>query len=159
MNWEALGAVGEIVGAVAVIATLGYLAVQMRQNTRALRTSSYHQAVEQGWMANITIADNPELADIMTRGARDLSTLNPEERARFGYAMSNECFSMENALHLYEQGMLHEEAWENVLANGLFLFSQPGVLRFMSRRPGPLAARLHALVNERATTKERESAS
>ena len=30
MNWEAAGAIGEIVGAVAVVATLGYLAIQVR---------------------------------------------------------------------------------------------------------------------------------
>ena len=36
MNWEALGAIGEIVGAIAVVLTLGYLAVQMRQNTRVV---------------------------------------------------------------------------------------------------------------------------
>ncbi len=33
MNWEALGAIAELVGAVGVIATLGYLAIQIRQNT------------------------------------------------------------------------------------------------------------------------------
>jgi hypothetical protein len=30
MNWEALGAIGELVGATAVVATLAYLAVQIR---------------------------------------------------------------------------------------------------------------------------------
>ena len=30
MNWEAAGAIGEIVGALAVVATLGYLAIQVR---------------------------------------------------------------------------------------------------------------------------------
>jgi hypothetical protein len=30
MNWEAIGAIGEIVGAVAVVMTLGYLAMQIR---------------------------------------------------------------------------------------------------------------------------------
>jgi hypothetical protein len=30
MNWEALGAIGEIVGAIAVVVTIGYLAVQIR---------------------------------------------------------------------------------------------------------------------------------
>ena len=30
MNWEALGAVGEIVGALAVVVTLAYLALQVR---------------------------------------------------------------------------------------------------------------------------------
>lgn len=35
MNWEAAGALGEIVGAVAVVATLVFLAIQLRQNTQA----------------------------------------------------------------------------------------------------------------------------
>ena len=35
MNWDALGAIGEIVGAVAVVATLLYLALQIKQNTRS----------------------------------------------------------------------------------------------------------------------------
>ncbi|MFK8049606.1 MAG: hypothetical protein AB8B81_14365 [Halioglobus sp.] len=30
VNWDAIGAVGEILGAIAVVATLGYLAVQVR---------------------------------------------------------------------------------------------------------------------------------
>jgi len=31
MNWEALGAIGETVGAIAVVLALGYLAVKMRE--------------------------------------------------------------------------------------------------------------------------------
>ena len=38
MDWNALGAIGELVGAVAVLITVGYLAVQIRQNTRALES-------------------------------------------------------------------------------------------------------------------------
>ena len=40
MNWEGIGAVGEILGAIAVMITLGYLAVQIRQNARAMNTHS-----------------------------------------------------------------------------------------------------------------------
>ena len=36
MNWEALGAIGETVGAIGVILTLGYLALQIRQNSRQI---------------------------------------------------------------------------------------------------------------------------
>jgi hypothetical protein len=35
MNWEALGAIGEIVGAVAVVVRLGYLAEQTRMSCKA----------------------------------------------------------------------------------------------------------------------------
>ena len=39
MGWEALGALAELLGAVAVLITVGYLAVQMKQNTKALQSS------------------------------------------------------------------------------------------------------------------------
>jgi hypothetical protein len=37
MGWDAIGAIGEFVGGLGVIVTLGYLAVQIRSNTKALR--------------------------------------------------------------------------------------------------------------------------
>jgi hypothetical protein len=40
MNWEAIGAIGEVLGALAVIVTLVYLAVQIRQNTAAALTNT-----------------------------------------------------------------------------------------------------------------------
>ncbi len=40
MNWEALGAIGETLGAVAVLITLGYLAIQVRQSTQAMKASA-----------------------------------------------------------------------------------------------------------------------
>ena len=43
MNWEALGAIGEIVGAVAVILTLGFLAVEIRQSRKVVRRSACQQ--------------------------------------------------------------------------------------------------------------------
>ena len=46
MNWEALSAIGEIVGAGAVLITLIYLAVQMRQNTASVQ-ASIRQAILQ----------------------------------------------------------------------------------------------------------------
>lgn len=43
MNWEAIGAVGEAIGATAVVLTLGYLAMQIR-DTRKLLRANVHQA-------------------------------------------------------------------------------------------------------------------
>ena len=45
MNWEAIGAAGEILGATAVVATLFYLSIQMKQNSSSLnRANDYAQA-------------------------------------------------------------------------------------------------------------------
>ena len=42
MNWDALGAMGEIVGALAVLATLYYLAAQIKMQNRELEKSNDH---------------------------------------------------------------------------------------------------------------------
>jgi len=46
MNWEAIGAIGEIAGAIGVVVTLAYLSVQLRQNTKASRLSAIQAASE-----------------------------------------------------------------------------------------------------------------
>lgn len=40
MNWEIISAVSELVGAVAVIVSLIYLALQVKQNTRIMRAAA-----------------------------------------------------------------------------------------------------------------------
>lgn len=45
MNWDALGAIAELAGAIAVFATLIYLAAQIRQNTASVTTSTYESVL------------------------------------------------------------------------------------------------------------------
>ena len=40
MNWEAMGAVGDLLGAIAVVVSLVYVASQVRSGTQALKTST-----------------------------------------------------------------------------------------------------------------------
>ncbi len=46
MNLESFGNVGEFIGGLAVIATLIYLAVQIRQNTITTRLSTLHASMD-----------------------------------------------------------------------------------------------------------------
>ena len=40
MNWDAIGSIAEVIGALAVLITLAYLAVQVRQNSTQLREAA-----------------------------------------------------------------------------------------------------------------------
>ena len=87
INWDAVGAVGEILGAVAVVVTLVYLAIQLRQNTRALTSSTFH-AVSSSMGQNMEIlASDPALAALLIKAQSGPSALTEEERARFGFVM------------------------------------------------------------------------
>ena len=83
MNWEAIGAIGEILGAVAVVATLGYLAVQIRGSTKATRAGtslSINDALSKILSA---LRSDGEFAEIWYRGLQNLGSLNEVEAVRF----------------------------------------------------------------------------
>lgn len=63
VNWEAIGAVGEILGALAVFASLMYLAAQIRGQSKQARASAFQEigiATAAGWSV---LAQNRELSD------------------------------------------------------------------------------------------------
>jgi hypothetical protein len=46
MNWDAIGAIGEIIGAIAVVSTLFYLAVQIRQSAKVAREQAHYHMLQ-----------------------------------------------------------------------------------------------------------------
>ena len=83
MNWEAIGAVGEILGALGVIITLVYLATQIRQNNRSLLQSNSAQVTERLASLNSRLSTDKEFTELFLRGRADLSKLDAVELERF----------------------------------------------------------------------------
>jgi hypothetical protein len=85
MNWEALGAIGELAGALVVVLTLFYLAVQIKQNTLAVKTSSHHAITDSFNVINGLMASDPRLARIWRLGTLDMSALSEDEQISFSF--------------------------------------------------------------------------
>ena len=66
MNWDAIGAIGEIVGAIAVVATLFYLARQIQQSTRMSRAEMTKDLYLASRSAILDLTSNDKLAEIWT---------------------------------------------------------------------------------------------
>ena len=64
MDWIAVSAIAEIVGAIAVVLTLAYLATQVNHNTQAARRAAAAEAVSAVREANAHLADDPAAAAI-----------------------------------------------------------------------------------------------
>lgn len=86
MNWDAIGAVGETLGAVAVLVTLIFLIVQLRQNTKAIEAESARANFEQGTTWMYKIIQDPKLAELYREGLAD-SLDNQDDRVRFHLLM------------------------------------------------------------------------
>ena len=134
MNWEAIGAIGEIVGAVAVIATLGYLALQMRQNTRSVRASMFQSLVEQMVNFDRSFTENPELARTYLEGVEDLDGLSEANRAWMAFTLFSH-FQIFQSMFYQRQLFRNEpdywESWRKII---LMYYGLPGVKRWWQLR-------------------------
>jgi hypothetical protein len=123
-----LGALGEFVGAIAVVATLAYLAIQIRQNTHSMEESrrlalaqTYQiradalqqmlvQASESEYIGPIitklTVAGYPEYV-------ASLEQLTPEERGRFRQWQIAQQTHWDNMYYQYQQGFLDDEYYRD----------------------------------------------
>ena len=81
MNWDAIVAVVELVGVIAVIASLVYLAVQVKQSTAVARAAMVHATSELWASYGQMLASDGELADIYLRGING-EQLSPVETFR-----------------------------------------------------------------------------
>ena len=85
MTFQDLGGIGEFIGGIGVIATLLYLAAQIRTNTRSVRSSNHQDVQRGGRELMLAIAQDPELSRIWAAGVRDFDSLTPADGLRFGY--------------------------------------------------------------------------
>ena len=116
INWEAIGAVGEVAGALGVIITLVYLSVQIRASTLASRVES--KLAASGMYTDFlkTLIESPEINDIFLRGRENIESLSTEEFHRFSN-MAFQAFSFFSASKFqHSSGALSESDWYEHLA-------------------------------------------
>jgi hypothetical protein len=110
VNWEMLGAIAEVVGALTVVATLGYLAVQIRANTAAMRREAEQEGFD-GTRATLgQIAVDRDLARVFRTGLAGMENLDPDERVQFG------AFLLETT---YNWLRMHSFAQDGTVAPGI----------------------------------------
>ena len=107
MNWEAIGTVSEIVGALAVVITLAYLAVQIRQNNDLLRSES-RQALVSNDVTSLRAG--MELAYVFSKFVSG-SALSAEEQFKLSLMFALDLRNREFEYFQYKNGLLDEETW------------------------------------------------
>ena len=117
MDWEAIGAVGEILGAIGVIITLGYLASQIRQNTRATRSQSVQSLAESGATMNAMIIEDSEVAQIFATGMSNYQALPKEDRLRFRFLIGQWMLAYESVFVQHKMGAIDEYIFDSRMRN------------------------------------------
>ena len=126
MNWEAIAAIGEAVGALGVILTLVYLAVQIRQNTnsidesRRIAIAATHQARAESRESSLRqLAESDHIVEIEGKLATlgfpgnpgGLKSLTPVELRRFTAWSSHQSVRLDNLYFQKQQGLIDDETY------------------------------------------------
>ena len=159
---QLLGNIGEFVGALGVIGSLVYLAIQVRHgaeqsrlNTKAVEASAYNQTVVEISALGRTVVSEPEIREIIWKASRDPGSIEGADRILYRALLSNNFFGFENLFRLYEQGMIDEESWESSILNNRATFQAPHVRAFAESREGSLSKRFWAHVQTRLEHSEK----
>ena len=96
MIWNQIEAIAESISAIAIIVSLVYLAIQIRQNTDQMRSqecatklSAFERNVEAGNHARELLFLNEELCELSLQGMSSYSSLSPQDQFRFGLLIRN----------------------------------------------------------------------
>jgi len=111
MTLSDLANLGDFISAAAVVVSLVYLAVQVRQNTRMMRVSTHH-ALNTAWNTlNVAYGADPAVSSLLDQGSKDYSQLNRNERMRYGMLM-NAIFGVHSDMfRQVRERLVSEEEW------------------------------------------------
>jgi len=134
MNLNDLANLGQIIGAVAVVISLFYVASQIRQNTNAVRSATAQTVHEHFAKWYHLVAADDELSQIVAKGLRDYGSLSEKERVRFIAAFMSFLSYSQNAFLKWREGLLASPlwmGWQHVIMN---LVGAPGGKAFWKDR-------------------------
>jgi hypothetical protein len=134
MNLNDLANLGQIIGALAVVISLFYVASQIRQNTNAVRSATAQTVHEHFAKWYHLVAADDELAQIVAKGLRDYGSLSEKERVRFIAAFMSFLSYSQNAFLKWREGLLASPlwmGWQHVIMN---LVGAPGGKAFWKDR-------------------------
>ena len=126
MVWDAVGVTAEIVGAIAVVVSLLFLALEVRRNRNATESASVDTLAEGFNSTNALLASDPELAAIWIKGMSEPTSLTDVESMRFFATTQSYINHFSTVLKYHESGLLPEEEWLSHYHSMHHIFNSPG---------------------------------
>ncbi len=148
MSLEAWAAIAEIIGAIAVVVTLAYLAVQIRQNSNAIRSSNATTIhINTQNLAQPPMMDR-ELGAIILRAVNGEEELSPSERLAANAWFYQFLKSAELAYHSYLNGELDQDYWHATISFYRSYIQTPGLCKYWADRKNAFTPGFQASVEK-----------
>jgi hypothetical protein len=122
---DALGNIGDFVGGIAVIATLIYLAIQVKQNTVALKAASWQEVIS-GAKETSRLRNDPIMSRSFALGLSKYPDLPPDDLDRFGGVLCDETLVYQGVFALHQAGQLDDSVHDTYLNWYAAVLQTPG---------------------------------
>lgn len=157
MNWEAISAVSQFVGSVAVVLSVLYLGIQVHRSTRVAKLAAQDAAATALRDVTKTFSENAELSHIWRLGLEDLGSLSADDQARFFHAAHQFLKAIETIHFHYIYGLMDEQLWQGWRNLAWHYVNTPGLAYYLRRRPEVFSARFRKFVETLEPLEERRT--
>lgn len=130
MNWDAIGAIAESVGAVSVVASLVYLGIQLRQNSRTISEEIFQNLLNNYHGAMDNLISDPTLNRIWHTGLREFDALDQDERMLWFTQMHAFLRRYENVILQSQKYPVNAGVISGIQNQWHWLLMQPGARQF-----------------------------
>lgn len=151
LNWDALGALAELIGAVAVIASLIYLARQIKHASQQLRAQAENDVYTRVYQAYDPVYQHNN-GDILWRGLQANAELSDSERFVFDLLMDRQMTVLIQTAHQAERGLLQADVLKHFAAHYKRIYTDsPGGADWIRKNTHVVGGALRALGIEHET--------
>ena len=126
MSISDLGSIGELIAAVATIATLIYLALQIKENTKVSRAESQRGSASLRMQSLSSIVGATESSSIFNRGTLDPRSLEVAEKTQYGLQFATMVVAVESSFSEFKLGLIDDETMEAYSELLVSLLPTPG---------------------------------
>jgi hypothetical protein len=126
MDWDAVSAIAEVIGAIAIVVSLIYVGVQVNDGTRAARsaTASDAASVMQAWY--LEVGSDAQKSKLFLNGMANPDAFSREEFYQFTMMLHAGFLAFQNAYYLSQEGTLDGGLQRSITNVMLAVKDQPG---------------------------------
>src|SRR5437763_416451 len=146
MNWDAISAISQLIGSLAVVLSVLYLAVQVHQSTRVAKVAMQDAAATALRDVTKPLMENAELERIWRVGIEDINALSVEERARFFHSTYQFLKAFETIHFHHVYGLIEEQIWNGWCGLLRHYIVSPGIEHYWRLRHDLFSIRFQQFV-------------
>lgn len=147
MNWDQVSAIAQIIGSIAVVFSVLYLAIQVHQSTRIAKLSAQDAAATALREVTKPFAENAELARIWQLGLENLDALSADEQTRFFHSTYQFLKAYETIHFHHVYGLMDAQIWQGWCGLLKHYVASPGMERYWQLRRDLFSERFQAFID------------